>query len=147
MDCDFDPSYEARRIWVRFIKFSDISNVFRRRKAFRCRKVFRRQSHVKNLLRLENSIITQTTVGPFACNLRRGDPMKYWEIIADNLSKAGWSWGGISTVDSEGRRIWIVDAHRGDGNRFVVRVTSSRRDRTFFEAASQTAIAVRPGAG
>ena len=19
--------------------------------------------------------------------------MKYWEIIADNLSKAGWSWG------------------------------------------------------
>jgi hypothetical protein len=22
--------------------------------------------------------------------------MKYWEIIADNLSKAGWSWGGAS---------------------------------------------------
>jgi hypothetical protein len=22
--------------------------------------------------------------------------MKYWEIIADNLSKAGWSWGGVS---------------------------------------------------
>jgi len=21
--------------------------------------------------------------------------MKYWEIIADNLSKAGWSWGYI----------------------------------------------------
>ena len=25
--------------------------------------------------------------------------MKYWEIIADNLSKAGWSWGCVSTVD------------------------------------------------
>ena len=26
--------------------------------------------------------------------------MKYWEIIAGNLSKAGWSWGCVSTVDS-----------------------------------------------
>ena len=29
--------------------------------------------------------------------------MKYWEIIADNLSKAGWSWGCFSAVDSNGR--------------------------------------------
>jgi hypothetical protein len=47
--------------------------------------------------------------------------MKYWEVIADNLGKAGWSWGWVSTVDREGRTIWIVDAHRGDGRRFVVR--------------------------
>ncbi len=47
--------------------------------------------------------------------------MKYWEIIADNLSKAGWSWGCVSTVDSHGRTIWIVDTHRRDGKRFVVR--------------------------
>jgi len=46
---------------------------------------------------------------------------KNWEVIADNLSKAGWSWGCVSAVDSEGRTIWITDAHRGDGNRFVVR--------------------------
>jgi hypothetical protein len=26
--------------------------------------------------------------------------LKYWEIIADNLSKAGWSWGCVSGVDS-----------------------------------------------
>jgi hypothetical protein len=26
--------------------------------------------------------------------------VKYWEIIAHNLSKAGWSWGCVSTVDS-----------------------------------------------
>ena len=38
--------------------------------------------------------------------------MKYWEIIADKLSKAGWSFGWVSAVDSEGRTIWIVDAHR-----------------------------------
>ena len=45
----------------------------------------------------------------------------YWEIIADNLSKAGWSWGYVSAVGSEGRTIWIADAHRRDGKRFVVR--------------------------
>jgi hypothetical protein len=42
--------------------------------------------------------------------------MKYWEIIADYLSKAGWSWGCVSAIDSCGRTIWIADAHRGDGN-------------------------------
>jgi len=42
-------------------------------------------------------------------------------MIADKLSKAGWSLGWVSSVDSEGRTIWIVDAHRDDGKRFVVR--------------------------
>ena len=46
--------------------------------------------------------------------------MKDWEIIADNLSEAGWSLGWASAVDCEGRTIWIVDAHRDDGRRFVV---------------------------
>ena len=40
--------------------------------------------------------------------------------LADNLSKAGWSWGCVSTIDSNGRTIWIADAHRDDGKRFVV---------------------------
>jgi hypothetical protein len=47
--------------------------------------------------------------------------VKYWEIIADNLSKAGWSWGCVAAVDSNGRTIWIADAHRDNGKRFVVR--------------------------
>ena len=47
--------------------------------------------------------------------------MKYWEFIAERLSKAGWSLGWVSAVDCEGRTIWIVDAHRGDGRRFIVR--------------------------
>jgi hypothetical protein len=47
--------------------------------------------------------------------------VKYWEIIADNLSKAGWSLGWVSALDLEGRTIWIVDAHR-DGKRFVIHV-------------------------
>jgi hypothetical protein len=42
--------------------------------------------------------------------------------IADNLSKAGWSWGCVSAIDSNGRTIWIVDAH-GYGKRFIVRAS------------------------
>ena len=39
---------------------------------------------------------------------------------ADNLSKAGWSWGGVATVDREGRAIWVVVAERSDVGRFIV---------------------------
>ena len=46
--------------------------------------------------------------------------VKYWEIIANRLKKAGWSPGYVSAVDSTGRTIWVVDAHR-DGKRFIVR--------------------------
>jgi hypothetical protein len=69
--------------------------------------------------------------------------VKYWEIIADNLKKAGWSLGWVSAIDSEGRTIWIADAHRDDGKRFVVhadekltafcRATGLRVAQTFFD--------------
>jgi hypothetical protein len=39
--------------------------------------------------------------------------MKYWEIMAVNLGKAGWSWGYCSAVTKDGWR-WIVDV-RGEG--------------------------------
>jgi hypothetical protein len=29
--------------------------------------------------------------------------VKYWEIIVDNLSKAGWSWGCVSAMNRDGR--------------------------------------------
>jgi hypothetical protein len=47
--------------------------------------------------------------------------LKYWEIIADNLSKAAWSWGCVAAIDSNGRTIFVADAHRDDGKRFIVR--------------------------
>jgi hypothetical protein len=46
--------------------------------------------------------------------------MRDWEIIADNLSKAGLNWGCVATVNGEGRTIFVADAHRGDGQRFIV---------------------------
>jgi hypothetical protein len=45
----------------------------------------------------------------------------YWEIIGDKLSASGWSWGCVSVVDSEGRTLCIVDAHRDNGKRVVAR--------------------------
>jgi hypothetical protein len=47
--------------------------------------------------------------------------MKYWKIIANNLKKHGWSLGYVLAIDSEGRTIWIADAHRGDGKHYIVR--------------------------
>ena len=52
---------------------------------------------------------------------KRESSRAYRFSIADNLSNAGWSWGWVSAIDCEGRTIWIVDAHRDDGKRFVVR--------------------------
>jgi hypothetical protein len=56
--------------------------------------------------------------------------VKDWEVVADNLHKAGWSLGWVSAIDLEGRTIWIVDAH-GYGKRFVVR--SDEKPTAFVE--------------
>jgi len=51
-------------------------------------------------------------------------------LSAGNLSKAGWRWDCVSAIDSNGRTIWIADAHRGDGKRFVAgREKKSQRTR------------------
>jgi hypothetical protein len=59
--------------------------------------------------------------------------MKYWEIIADSLSKAGWSLGCVSAIDSNGRTIWIVDAHRDNGKNPSLFYLSLRRVRSNSE--------------
>ena len=61
--------------------------------------------------------------------------VKTWEIIADNLSEAGWSWGCVSALDRKGRTICIADAHRDDGKRFVVR--ADEKLTAFMELESQ----------
>ena len=60
--------------------------------------------------------------------------MKYSETVADNLSKAEWSWGCVSAIDSNGPTIWSADAHRGDGKHFVVR--AGEKLTTFLELES-----------
>jgi hypothetical protein len=64
---------------------------------------------------------------------------RLWEIIADNLSNAGWSWGCVSAVDSGGRTIFVADAHRGDGKRLVVRADEKLTAFVELASAIQTA--------
>jgi len=65
--------------------------------------------------------------------------MRYWEIIADNFKKRGWSLGWVSAFDLEGRTIWIVDAHRDDGKRFAVHATEKLTAFVELEAAIRAA--------
>jgi hypothetical protein len=51
--------------------------------------------------------------------------MQYWEVIADNLSKTGWSWGCVSAIDSNGQTIWIADAHRGNA-KLLLRIRTKK---------------------
>jgi hypothetical protein len=46
--------------------------------------------------------------------------MKYWEIVADKLSAAGWSWSYCSAAATRDGWRWIVDAHKGDRRRHIV---------------------------
>jgi hypothetical protein len=61
-------------------------------------------------------------------------------VIADNLSKAGWSWGCVSAIASSGRTIWIADAHRGDGQRFIVRADEKLTAFVELESADRNLI-------
>jgi hypothetical protein len=77
---------------------------------------------------------------PFiAASLRRS--VEVCNNIADNLSKAGWSLGCVSGVDSNGRTIWIADAHR-EIKRFASKeipaAWSARLHGRIFEAVTAT---------
>jgi hypothetical protein len=82
-----------------------------------------RQSRSAQISPKPNSVSTLTPPDP------QGFSGSASEIIADNLSASGWSWGCISAIDSNGRTIWIADAHRDDGQRFAVHADEHRRRR------------------
>ncbi len=46
--------------------------------------------------------------------------MKYWQVIADDLIRDGWSLGWMSFVTDRGENMFSVDAHAPDGRLFVV---------------------------
>jgi len=45
----------------------------------------------------------------------------------------------VSAIESEARTIWIVDAHRGDGKRFIVRADEKLTAFMELESAIRTA--------
>ncbi len=88
-------------------------------------------------------------MGPFGplllvCRAKEAIPLRvrYWEIIADNLSKAGWSWGCSSQIDSTGRVLFTADAYSRGGRRFTV--LSDEKLSAFLELERVTSVA--PGA-
>jgi hypothetical protein len=66
---------------------------------------------------------------------------RYWEIIADNLSRGGWTWGCVASVTAKGRIIFVADAHRDNGKRFVVHADD--RLTAFLELEKSAICAVR----
>src|SRR6266403_2328045 len=56
----------------------------------------------------------------------RSDVKAYWEIIADNLSKTGWSWGRVSGVDSHGR-IFLFKSEELHSNHSIRTLLRTRR--------------------
>ena len=48
------------------------------------------------------------------------------------------AWGWVSAIDSNGRTIWIADAHRDDGKRFVVRADEKLTAFLELESAVRT---------
>jgi hypothetical protein len=60
------------------------------------------------------------------------------EIIADNLSKAGWSWDCVSAIDSNGRTIRNADSRCDDGKGFVVRADEKLTAFVELESALRT---------
>jgi hypothetical protein len=62
--------------------------------------------------------------------------MMYWEIIADNLGKSGWTWGYSSQIDSTGRVLFTADAHYDKGKRLIV--TADEKLTAFLELEEVT---------
>jgi hypothetical protein len=63
-----------------------------------------------------------------------------WVRIADELSKAGFSWGCSSETDSAGRVIFNAEAYSRDGRRFIV--LADERLTAFLELERVTGIAL-----
>ncbi len=70
--------------------------------------------------------------------MQRSPGAKYWELVADDLSANGWSYGYCSLIDRSGRTSWKVDAHRDDGKRYVV--TADELLTAFLEIQEQLRI-------
>ena len=72
-------------------------------------------------LAMLEAVITVTWMTAFFLLIPNRKRESLHRLTECNLKKAGWSWGCVSALDCVMRTIWIVDAHRDDGKRFVVR--------------------------
>jgi hypothetical protein len=66
--------------------------------------------------------------------------VKHWQLIAENLSNVGFSWGCSRETDSTGRVIYTADAYSRDGRRFTV--LSDERLTAFLELELATEVSL-----
>jgi len=62
-------------------------------------------------------------------------------LLTISAKQAG-AGGCVSAVTSEGRIIWVADAHRGDGNRFVVHADEKLTAFVELDAAIRASVSV-----
>jgi hypothetical protein len=62
---------------------------------------------------------------------------QYSESVADNLSKAGLSWGWVSAIGSNGQTIFVADAYCDDGKHFVLHADQKLSAFMEFESATR----------
>lgn len=62
--------------------------------------------------------------------------VRHWQAVAEELSRAGLSWGCASEIDPTGRVIFTAEAYSHDGRRFIV--LSDQKLAAFLELASAT---------
>jgi hypothetical protein len=65
---------------------------------------------------------------------------RHWEIVAANLSKAGFSWGYSSEIDSTGQVLYTADTWSRDGRRFTV--LSDEKLSAFLELERVTGVSL-----
>ena len=44
---------------------------------------------------------------------------QYFENIADKIAAAGWTYGCYRAYDSSTRKVWIAEAQKDDGHKYV----------------------------
>lgn len=76
----------------------------------------------------------------WALRVGDGDLATYTDIICRELAERGWSYGHTRSIDAEGRLLYIADASRGDGHRYVAQAETLLT--AYMELRGMTAEAV-----
>jgi len=48
-------------------------------------------------------------------------PRQYYEMIADKIAAAGWTYGYYQACDKRGLKVWIAEAHKDDEHKYIAK--------------------------
>jgi hypothetical protein len=104
---------------IRAQRIATVTSVFIGNKLgglFRCERLLPVQAHHS-----ENPAVRRHRIRSYRReNSNFYASINFTDLGRHNLSKTGWSLGYVSAINSNGRTIWIADAHRDNGKLFVV---------------------------